>query len=303
MEKNNAAQDREAVRKILVASIFILLAALIVLLLLLLTRGTCSNTAGSGILPKSTPTLSPASSAPTDEPALPSASATDEPDATARPLQANVERVMTVGTMDDVLERLEQFKLLPQSETLILLDVGHGGFDGGTVGIESKVTEAELNLAVSRLLAEELGKRGFYVFMTRMGDYAVAQTKDEDMNLRKSIMHLDIFDCSVSIHMNALPTDRNARGFRLYHYAYGTEGETLAKTILASIRELTDETRTNTLTGDLMVVREPVAPSVLIECGFLSNVDDERRLRDPSYQKTIAAAIAAGIEKYFAPAS
>lgn len=286
-------------------------------LIRMMSVNSCSNPSHTGILP----TDSPSTAAQTPPPSVPAEPTGGEPTGELPPTNTpaaltpeptpqitpeptpeqnayGIPRVVTEGSMNDVLARLEQFKTLPSSETLILLDVGHGGFDPGTIGIDSGVTEAELNLQLSRILAQKLGEKGYFVFMTRMGEYACADTKRDDMNLRTRIMRLDIFDVSVSIHQNALPTDRDVHGVRMYHYKYGTEGEKLAMSILQAICALTDETRTNTNTGNLMVVREPHAPSALVECCFLSNPTDEARMQDPAYQAVFAQAIANGIEDY-----
>ena len=98
--------------------------------------------------------------------------------------------------------------------------------------------------------------------MTRMGSYAVAETKNEDMRLRKEFMKLDIFDAAISIHMNSYPDDRSVDGTRLFYYKEGTKGQTLATIILDEICKATGQRNRGTNSGDLMVVREPVAHSL-----------------------------------------
>lgn len=319
MRNNQQARNQETTRRILVITIFVLLLLIMAVLIRMLSVKSCSNPGSDPSAMNQTPSPKPETPTPEPEvsvspiiveptqPVLQSSTpdvVTAPPTPIVTPVSTpesnpyGIPRVVTDGSMDDVLARLEQFKTLPASETLILLDVGHGGFDPGTIGIETGVTEADINLQISKLVAEKLAAKGYYVFMTRMGEYACAETKDKDMGLRKRIMKLDIFDAAISIHQNALPTDRTVHGVRMYHYKYGTSGEKLAKSILQAICALTDETRTNTNTGNLMVVREPVAPSALVECGFLSNVEDEKRLSDPSYQAVFAQAVANGIEDF-----
>ena len=207
--------------------------------------------------------------------------------------------VVTEGDMNAVMARLEQLKTLPSDKTIILLDVGHGGFDPGSIGLDTGVREDELNLQVARFVAQKLGEKGYYVFMTRMGSYAVADTKNEDMRLRKEFMKLDIFDAVISIHMNSYPDDRSVDGTRLFYYKEGTKGQTLATIILDEICKATGQRNRGTNSGDLMVVREPVAPSALVECGFISNANEERLLANPNYQEKLAQAVADGVEKFF----
>lgn len=201
--------------------------------------------------------------------------------------------------MNAVMARLEQLKTLPSDKTIILLDVGHGGFDPGSIGLDTGVREDELNLQVARFVAQKLGEKGYYVFMTRMGSYAVAETKNEDMRLRKEFMKLDIFDAAISIHMNSYPDDRSVDGTRLFYYKEGTKGQTLATIILDEICKATGQRNRGTNSGDLMVVREPVAPSALVECGFISNANEERLLANSNYQEKLAQAVADGVEKFF----
>ena len=309
----------------MIAAIMLLFVALVILFACLITRGTCSNTANNGILPMDSTdipiidviTTDVPTDAPTEIPeitAQPTSVLTDAPTAvpTDAPTQPpagggpvipqspypSIPYCLLEGSFQDVLARLELLEKLPQGETVILVDVGHGGFDGGTVGIDTGVTEASINLEVSKKVAQYLASKGYYVLMTRMGDYALARSKNEDMRVRKNLMKNSVFDVSVSIHMNALATDRSVRGARVYCYKNGTAGETLAKYVAEALSNASSYAKSKVYTGNLMVVREPICPSTLVECGFLSNSEEERLLRDQSYQWILAKAIAEGIESY-----
>ena len=316
-------RDQDVIRRILIIVIMVLIVAVIVLIASLITRGTCSSVVNNGITPTNVPEPSSLiidvnsselpvpetahfnTEPPVTEPIVPEPTAfvTQNP---LQPMHPSIPQspypaipyCVTEGTFQDVKDRLELLKQLPRSETVILLDVGHGGFDGGTVGIDTNVTEAALNLQIGRMLAEQLAAKGYFVFMTRMGVYAVGSDKNSDMKWRKQVMKLEMFDASISVHQNALATDRSVRGARIYHYKTGTEGENLAKTIIAECLKISEYARPNAYTGNLMVVREPICPSALIECGFLSNHDEELLLQDPNYQMQIAKAVADGIENY-----
>lgn len=302
--QNNIKQER--VRRILSTVIFILaLCILAVLVIIIKNKSSCISPASNkplpsdsyiGFLVTSAPTQP--NETPTAVPAVDPTETVGIPENSETPRPTGIAKSVTDGTLEDVLNRLEALKTLPSDERIILIDVGHGGFDGGTVGIDTGVTEARLNLEVARRVSDKLAEKGYYVFLTRMGDYALARSKNADMAERKRIMQLDLFDCCVSIHMNAFESDRSVRGLRCYHYQKGTEGEKLAAAIIGAICDTTDETRRRTHTGNIMVVREPVAPSALVECGFLSNSQDEKRLQDTSYQDVIAQAIANGIDNY-----
>lgn len=279
-------------RRILCLVIFVLLLSIIVVCISLACRGTCANHGDSHGPVSATPS---AVSTFTPQPETPTATQSTETPAPSD----GIPLVVTEGDMSAVMARLEQLKTLSSDKTIILLDVGHGGFDPGSIGLDTGVREDELNLQVARFVAQKLGEKGYYVFMTRMGSYAVAETKNEDMRLRKEFMKLDIFDAAISIHMNSYPDDRSVDGTRLFYYKEGTKGQTLATIILDEICKATGQRNRGTNSGDLMVVREPVAPSALVECGFISNANEERLLANPNYQEKLAQAVADGVEKFF----
>lgn len=279
-------------RRILCLVIFVLLLSIIVVCISIACRGTCANHGDShgpvSATPSAVITFTPQPETPT------AIQNTETPDPSE-----GIPLVVTEGDMNAVMARLEQLKTLPPDKTIILLDVGHGGFDPGSIGLDTGVHEDELNLQVARFVAQKLGEKGYYVFMTRMGSYAVAETKNEDMRLRKEFMKLDIFDAAISIHMNSYPDDRSVDGTRLFYYKEGTKGQTLATIILDEICKATGQRNRGTNSGDLMVVREPVAPSALVECGFISNANEERLLANSNYQEKLAQAVADGVEKFF----
>lgn len=329
-------RKQERVRFIMTGLIALLAIAILALVIVLFNKKSCSNAVNSGFLnedddpkhvigsndpdpadpqtelpteaPEATPDLPAVTDGPTATPPVitqPPASAVpgvqiNDPGVPSLPQSPYpaIPYVVTTGSFADVKARLEQLKTLPKSATIVLLDVGHGGFDGGTVGIDTGVTEANINLEIARYVAQWLGSKGYYVFMTRTDDYAVGSTKNNDMKWRKQVMKLDIFDISISIHQNALASDRNVHGARIYCYKKGTAGEQLAKEMIAAISSEISTVKQNVYADNLMVVREPVCPAVLIECGFLSNHDEELLLQNPAYQRLLAKLIAQGAEKY-----
>lgn len=188
---------------------------------------------------------------------------------------------------------------IPASAIAIVIDAGHGGFDGGAVGTTTGVIEAELNLKVSELIADELTKLGFYVVMTRTDGNALGKTKNEDMTRRKEIMNLENVDLVVSIHMNKF-RDRTISGPMVFFMKGSEEGRTLAESVIRCICESTGRSPRPANPEDLFVLRVPEVPSILVECGFLSNADDEAKLVTEEYQRLLARGIADGIAGYIA---
>ena len=191
---------------------------------------------------------------------------------------------------------------LPEDAVVIVVDAGHGGFDGGAVGSTTGVLESELNLEVAELLKDELLNRGCYVIMTREDENALADTKKEDMRRRRDIMRLDIVDIVVSVHMNKF-SDSTVEGPMIFYMKNSAEGKALAECVMYSVCESLGRPQRFANPEDLFVLREPFAPSVLVECGFLSNPEDEKKLCDAEYRKRLAVAIADGIQDYISTAS
>jgi len=193
----------------------------------------------------------------------------------------------------------EVLSSLPDDAYVIVVDAGHGGFDGGAVGSSTGVVEAELNLSVARLLANELLKRGYYVIMTREDNNALAETKSEDMECRRRIMQLDCVDLVVSVHMNKF-TESSVSGPMVFYMKNSAEGKALAEKVMNSLCSNLGRPQRIVNPEELFVLRVPYAPSVLVECGFLSNYNDEQMLCDEVYQAKLAEAICEGIVAYMA---
>ncbi len=179
---------------------------------------------------------------------------------------------------------------------LIVIDPGHGGEDCGAVGI-SGVEEAGLNLAVSGYLKQELEGAGFDVILTREGEEALADSKKADMAARRAIMNGSGVDLVVSVHMNKF-TDPAVHGPMAFYMQGSEEGERLAKAVIDGITEEIGAPSRLANPGDYYVIRESRPTAVLVECGFLSNAEDERLLQSREHQRSLARGIANGIVAY-----
>ena len=193
----------------------------------------------------------------------------------------------------------------PINKKVIVIDAGHGGSDGGVSGVKSGVTEAEINLLVSFTLKTELEDLGYKVVMTRDKKSLLQgeeKGKSADMHKRKAIIEANSPDIVISLHCNKFPqTDR--RGAQVFFNASSKQGVELCKALQHSLNTLNDEyvgRSFNALKGDYFILNCTNAPSAIIECGFLSNPQDEELLLTPSYRTEIAKKIALGIGAYFA---
>ena len=185
------------------------------------------------------------------------------------------------------------------SGRIIVVDAGHGGEDPGAAGV-SGVFESELNLRVAALLKRRLEEAGAKVVMTREDENALADTKAADMAKRKDIIAGSGADIAVSVHMNYFGDPSVSGPVVLFMYG-SAEGEKLAGAVMESLNaELAPKVPgTARYEKDIFILKCGAQPSILVECGYLSNPEEEGKLKDADYQDRIAKAVCAGITAYF----
>ena len=187
----------------------------------------------------------------------------------------------------------------------ILVDAGHGGYDGGARCRDSGLWEKELNLAVALQLEEALTARGAQVVMTRREDVdlctedrpANLTKKRQDMQNRIALAKENQVDMVLSVHMNEYRV-RTESGPQVFYRAGCEGGRLLAGCVQeAMIAQLQPQKERAAMAGDYFILQLD-APSVLVECGFVSNAQEEKLLLKEDYQKRVAEAIAMGVEEY-----
>lgn len=187
--------------------------------------------------------------------------------------------------------------LLDSPDFCVALDFGHGGFDGGAVGVDTGVVEAELNYCIGMLVMNKLNEQNVQVLLTRTDETAIGDTKNEDMHRRGEILCSEGVDIVVSIHMNKFQ-NRSVNGPMVYYQAGAEAGEELAQTLMDALTAALGRKDRLASAGNNFVTRIPSAPAALVECGFLSNHDEELLLQDAAYQEQLAEAITQGIMEY-----
>lgn len=187
---------------------------------------------------------------------------------------------------------------LHRNQTVIVIDVGHGGSDPGKVGIDG-VKEKDVNLAIAGYLRDYLLAQDYTVYMTRdtdcdLSDSSVSNKKRSDLNHRIQFTTDKNASCMISIHQNSYP-DTIQHGAQTFYYQGRNEDKTFAQLVQESLLTF-DPTNTRQIksTESYYILKNTSIPSILIECGFLSNPDETAKLTDPNYQKEIAYAIAVG---------
>jgi N-acetylmuramoyl-L-alanine amidase len=184
------------------------------------------------------------------------------------------------------------------------IDPGHGGKDSGAVG-PSKVLEKNVNLALALLVERYLTESGLEVYLTRKKDISLGSTVKEDLWKRTSNLNAQKCDYSVSIHCDASEKP-GPNHFGVYVIKTGGESEKLGNFISKSIAKDTgwgwgydgNGNNDGVKEKNLALVRDTNMPSVLVECGFITNPQQEAMLNDPSFERLLARAIANGILEF-----
>ncbi len=184
----------------------------------------------------------------------------------------------------------------------VVIDAGHGGVDGGVVGTSTRTKESDINLAISRIIAREFEDAGFTVVQTRpteAGLYGVATQgyKRRDMQKRAEIINRSAPSVVISVHQNFF-SQSSRRGAQVFFREDVPASATLARIIQTNLNNMPEcVKKTEALAGDYYVLNCSEAPSVIVECGFLSNAEDEALLLTADYREKLAKTIvAASIE-------
>lgn len=190
------------------------------------------------------------------------------------------------------------------NKKVILVDPGHGGKDPGAV-TKSGTIEKEVNLNISLKLKSALEKRDFKVEMTRDKDLALSGEgrkfiKREDLVNRCKLKDGEC-DLFISIHQNMFEQSKYS-GAQVW-YSKNAESKILAKLIQDNIRNNIDKENDRVekpANDSYKILRcNDDLPSVIVECGFLSNPSEEQKLKDEAYQNKMAECIADSIKTYF----
>jgi len=186
--------------------------------------------------------------------------------------------------------------------TVIIVDAGHGGADGGASF--GSVEEKALNLHVSLLLRDFLEMYGYTVRMTRETDCDTDGRdgfhKAEDLSNRVAMAEDLCADLFVSVHMNA-STSSADKGFQVFYGRKDPQSKALASAIVQTYASSLSKTRVRAVAQSpdtVWIMKQLSVPSVLVECGFISNAEDLALLSDTDYQTELALCLARGIYEF-----
>lgn len=192
---------------------------------------------------------------------------------------------------------------MPKLEYTIVIDAGHGGRDGGAIGKNTGITESELNLMYAKELQSLCEDYGIGVVMTRsdmngLYDESAPNKKRSEMERRKKIINESNADLMISIHMNSFPLP-SLQGAYVFYAKGSDKGFELAKSVQNALCLSFETARKSVSVGDYFVLNYSNIPAILIECGFLSNPQEEIKLQNNEYCKNFCYSVLAGIISYF----
>lgn len=208
--------------------------------------------------------------------------------------------VMTATHIDNAVATSTRASL----EQVVVIDAGHGGMDAGCVGVNGAL-EKDINLAITLMLRDMLEASGFKVILTRDEDISIhdegagriGSKKKSDMNNRLKIINNNNPLIFVSIHQNQYTSGRS-KGAQMFYSNSNEKNEKLAQIIQDKFVEFLqpdNKRKIKPSENRLFLLENSTVPSVMVECGFLSNAHEANLLAREEYQKDVAFVIFCGM--------
>lgn len=193
---------------------------------------------------------------------------------------------------------------VPANNRIVIIDAGHGGRDAGASG-NSGLKEKDVNLDIAKKLKAYIEESGGVAIMIREEDeglYSIdsPNKKREDMNNRKKIIMDSGADVLISIHLNSFPQTQYY-GAQVFYFEGSKSSAHLAKILQQELRRVLNRNndRVEKSSNTYFILKDNGIPSALVECGFLSNKEEEQLLSQPRYQEKVAWSIYVGLLRYF----
>lgn len=176
---------------------------------------------------------------------------------------------------------------------VIVIDAGHGGYDPGKIGV-NKALEKDINLQIAQRVKTCLEENKIAVVMTREED-VMADTKRADMQKRVNLINKTRPAIAVSIHQNSY-SDSSVTGAQVFYYKGSEEGKAAAILMQEELKKMNSENvRQIKDNNNFFMLKKTKVPTIIVECGFLSNAQEAQKLVSEEYQMELAEAISNGI--------
>ena len=195
----------------------------------------------------------------------------------------------------------------PVSGKTVVIDAGHGAPDEGAQS-SNGTTEAQTNLKIALKVQNLLEQSGCTVILTRSDENAIydldsttlKQKKISDIHNRVKIGNESSADIFVSIHLNKIPQEQYY-GWQCFYKSNDDNSIKLAKKLQENLNESIqkENNRVAMKLDTVYIMKHVEIPISIVECGFLSNPEEEKQLLDDSYQNRLAWGIYNGIQDYF----
>jgi len=203
--------------------------------------------------------------------------------------------IFTISKVDALV------KDLPLLGKIIYLDAGHGGKDCGAIA--GTTYEKDLNLALTKKIAQKLGEKGAIVLLTRVDDNDlaspnIANRKRSDLTNRAMLINKSKANMYISIHMNST-TNSTWRGLQIFYNSNNPNNINLATIMNDTIKKEMSTVREVKKVNDYYMYKQIKKTGILIEAGFLSNPSDLYLLKQDSYQEELSNLITKGIINYY----
>ena len=202
---------------------------------------------------------------------------------------------------------IEETTSLPVSGKTVVIDAGHGTPDEGAES-GNGTTEAEINLKIALKVQNLLEQSGCTVILTRSDENAIydldaktlREKKVSDIKNRVKIGNKSQADIFVSIHLNKIP-EKQYYGWQCFYKEGNEQSTNLAKKIQSNLNDAIqkENNRVAMKINNIYIVKNVEIPLTIVECGFLSNPEEEKQLLDDTYQDRLAWGIYNGIIEYF----
>jgi len=236
-----------------------------------------------------------------------------------------ITKLDVIKTVAPLFAPEDHVAFLPAAPKVIVLDPGHGGTDPGKQNLRLKLDEKDMTLDVALRLKKLLELRGYRVLLTRSTDTRFSNSPNVDLPLRAEVANRAQADLFLSIHFNAVDRDpRRVAGVETYvlppQFQASTQPEQ-DRSMVALPYPGNRQDAANVLLGynlhrqlvtdlkssdrgykryRLAVLRTLNCPGALVECAYLSNDAEARRVATPEFRQQIAEALAEGISNYTA---
>lgn len=206
-------------------------------------------------------------------------------------------------SVNTLLKETTSVNSIARNSRNLVIDPGHGGIDAGTIGTDNN-NEKDINLSIALKLYDFAMVSGISSFLVRDGDYLVYSENDDKTrsDLYNRMDYINTIDNAtlISIHQNHFDNEKEW-GMQIWYAPNSENSKKLADSILKISKENTqpENTRQNKESdSNYYLLHKAKVPSVMVECGFMSNAEENKKLQDDNYQKRLAYSIMLGFSDY-----